>query len=166
MKKIPCKAYFFLNPTPATDSGKIRNKYGLKCTKCPPTIAHLERFEDDMFKMVKDLKFRANCDDFQSKLKADIRKINSSDKVFFVPADKTRNLYKFSSDEYGKLLRENITKAYRKADDNAMNLINNELIVIANNMNLRNRIEVVAEKEAFITLKHFQLIQHVDLSIV
>ena len=34
-----------------------------------------------------------------------------------------------------------------------MNLINNELKAIASNMGLGSRIEVVAEKEAFMTLK-------------
>ena len=34
----------------------------------------------------------------------------------FVAADKTKNIYKMDVDNYRKLLRDNITSTYKKAD--------------------------------------------------
>ena len=70
-----------------------------------------------------------------------------------VPAVKTRNMYEISVNDYNKLLRQNITKAYRKAYHNSIDSINQELGSVAAIIGLGDRIKEMAEKEAFITLK-------------
>ena len=65
---------------------------------------------------MENLRFKKVRNSFQDKLKRDVKKINSSDKVL-VFADKSRNVYELEKPEYDKLLRENITKSYRKSDE-------------------------------------------------
>ena len=69
----------------------------------------LADFEKDMMLIVKDIQFRKMNKYFQQKLKEDIKNIKSINKVF-VPADKSRNIYKLENDQYRKFLRENVTK--------------------------------------------------------
>ena len=115
IKRMRWKAFFFLNPEDANHDSKnddtLHNpadgKFGFRSRKCPPQIQELKPFEDDMLKMIENIRFRKVTDQFQSKLKADITKIRSSDKML-IPADKTRNLYEVDRHLYKKLLRENL----------------------------------------------------------
>ena len=59
-----------------------------------------------------------------------------------IPADKTKNLYELTPDEYKKLLTENIS-----------NTINVEAKVIAQDLKIDERIEQYNQKQSFITLK-------------
>ena len=67
-----------------------------------------------MLELVKTGKFRNTNDKFQNEMKDNINKIKSSSNVF-IPADKTTNMYELTPKEYKKLLRNNVTKNYRKA---------------------------------------------------
>ena len=122
MKRMRWKAFFFLNPSAESRTGK----FNLKSRRCPPPIEDLKPFEDDMFKMIENLRFKKVRNSFQDKLKRDVKKINSSDKVL-VFADKSRNVYKLEKPKYQKLLRENITKSYRKSDEQSVSNVNQEL---------------------------------------
>ena len=51
------------------------------------------------------------------------------------------------------LLNENITKAHKKSSDNIKQVIDREGKGIASSLGLADRMEVYAEREAFITLK-------------
>ena len=70
-----------------------------------------------------------------------------------VPADKSMNLYEVDIENYNKLLFENITKTYKNTPATAKVKINSEAKSIADTVGLSNRIQQLAEKEAFITLK-------------
>ena len=70
-----------------------------------------------------------------------------------VPADKTSNFYELSVEEYEKLRHDNVTKSYRKADANAKLKIDLESKPIVTGLDLAERMEIYAQKEAFITLK-------------
>ena len=72
--------------------------------------------------MIKNIEFKFVNNNFQRQLTEDIKAINSSDKVF-VFADKSPNIYKMDKDQYTKVLHENITKTYRKANKNYVNKI-------------------------------------------
>ena len=89
---------------------------------------------------------------FQDKLIRDVKSINSSKKVL-VFADKTRNLYEMDKGQYEKMLRENITKTYRKADDKTEENINHELKHITDKLEVSDRVEKMAQRQAFISLK-------------
>ena len=55
-------------------------------------IKDMEKFEDDLLEMVKNIKFRKVHDEFQDSLRDDIKRINNSTKALIF-ADKTTNLY-------------------------------------------------------------------------
>ncbi|CAB4011259.1 Hypothetical predicted protein, partial [Paramuricea clavata] len=76
--------------------------------------------------MVESIQYRKVSSSFQSTLRQDVNKIKSSEKVVAF-ADKTRNLYEMEKDQYEKLLRENITKCYKKTEDSPVKEIAQEL---------------------------------------
>ena len=57
------------------------------------------------------------------------------------------------SANYEKLLTNNITTQYNKAEESTINAINRETQTIATGLKLDDRIEEMAEKKDFITLK-------------
>ena len=53
------KAIFFINNNrKATEDHKQGFSYGLKNGRSPPQVQYLIRFEDDLIRIVKELKFR------------------------------------------------------------------------------------------------------------
>ena len=144
IKRMRWKALFFLNPK--ADQQQT-NKFNLKSRKCPPPVDELKPFEEDMFQLVDNVTFKQVRNAFQDKLKRDVKCINSSKNVL-VFADKTRNVYEMGKDQYEKLLRENITKTYRKADDSTEENIGHEL------KDITNKLEVSAESRRSRRGKH------------
>jgi len=92
------------------------------------------------------------CNNIQDKLKRHVKKVNSCSKVL-VFADKSRNVYKLDKSQYEKLLRENITKSYRKANEESVTSVNQELNAIATKLDIADRIESTARQQAFTSLK-------------
>ena len=109
-------------------------------------------FEEDMAKLIQNLEFRKICDDFQRQLRADAKRIMSSS-ALFVPADKSRNLYEVGKDQYTKLLHDNVTKHYRHAPSGTYDEINAEVQKIATKLEIADRLDTQAQKEAFLTIK-------------
>ena len=68
------------------------NYFGLPSNKTPPTILELKAFEEDVLKIIENIKFRDTKNNFQETLASDLKKMNSSENMF-VFADKTRNMY-------------------------------------------------------------------------
>ena len=64
--------------------------FGFQSIKCPPAVNKLADFEKEMMLMVKNIQFPKINNNFQQKLKEDIKDIKSINKVF-VPADKSKN---------------------------------------------------------------------------
>ena len=58
------------------------------------------------------------------------------DPKLLLSADKTNNLYKWTTDEYNKLLTEKISKSYKKADKSSLKRINTEAKNIAKDLKL------------------------------
>ena len=54
---------------------------------------------------------------------------------------------------YNKLIKENVTKTYKKSSGKVVEKLNAQSAKIAKNLKLDDRIEKLAEKEAFLTLK-------------
>ena len=55
--------------------------------------------------------------------------------------------------EYNKLLKDNITQKYELADDKTVQDIETEFNEIASTLNISDRINQIAKKAAFVTLK-------------
>ena len=111
----------------------------------------MEKFEDDVLLMIKNIEFRRVNNDFQSKLKDNIKKISSSNNVF-VFADKTANMYELPKDQYDKLLQDNITFTYRKTNDNIKS-VDQEANDIAVKLGIEDIVERMTKNQAFIILK-------------
>ena len=109
-------------------------------------------FQKDMMLIVKNIHFRKISNDFQQKLKHDIRDIKSINKVF-LPSDKSRNIYKLENEQYSKLLRENVTKTYKKSKFNKVHDMSNKAKEITENLPVPDRIDKLQEKEAYVTIK-------------
>ena len=58
------------------------------------------------------------------------------DPKLLLSADKTNNLYRWTTDEYNKLLTEKISKSYKKADKPSLKRINTEAKNIAKDLKL------------------------------
>lgn len=132
------------------DSGK--ETYGFKSLKCPPPANELKNFENELLCMVKNIKFKNVNNDFQRILKEDIDEIKSSDKIF-VAADKSRHIYKMDKQQYTKLLTENVTKTYKKSNNNKINNINLTAKRITAKLSIDDRVPKMEESEAYITVK-------------
>ena len=115
-------------------------------------MEHLNPFENDLYDLVCNIQFSPRRNDFQKQLTKDVKEITSSPSVL-VPADKTTNLYSTSKETYKQLLNDNITKSYKKTNDGTKRGIDLEAKAIATNLGLADRMEVYAERQAFITLK-------------
>ena len=74
------------------------------------------------------------------------------DKVF-VKADKTTNFFKDKPEEYDELLKDNITKEYKKANPDIIVNLNREDKVIAEKLDIANRMYKLTQREAHVTVK-------------
>ena len=99
-------------------------------------------------------------------MKSDISDIKSSPNMFIF-ADKTSNIYKAAPREYNNLLKDNITKSYKKSTDHLEKAVNMEAKKHHKKIQLSDRIECLAKTPAFITLKdhkdNFQFSLHCRL---
>ena len=147
-KKIRLKCLEFL--------GKINSNnvesYGFKSVKCPLAIQEMKDFENDLQQMIKSVEFKQICNSFQGKLKNDTEHIKKSNKIF-VFADKLRNIYEVKQEEHKKLLKENITKNYKKSNLTKLYNINKSTKKITEKLPISDRIEKMQETEAYITIK-------------
>ena len=102
--------------------------------------------------MVPNIEFKIGQNDFQKTLMSDIKKMQSS-KNAVVLTDKTANLYEMSPDQYNSLLKNIITKTYRKTELITKTWIDKETRKLSKPLKLDNKMECYAERHAFITLK-------------
>ena len=112
----------------------------------------MKEFENDILTMIENIEFRRVSDEFLKKLDEDIRKINSSEKIF-VPADKTQNFYQIDKYTYDKILTENVTKTYKKSSTTLPNKINMEAKRIAKKFSIDDKMEIMAQQQCFVTVK-------------
>lgn len=150
MKQMRWKAIFF-EPDNANDNEMPEN-YLLRSRNCPPRIPELNNFENDLSKMIDNIKFKNVSSDFQKKLKDDVKIIRDCKDVI-IAADKTQNYYKAKKEEHVKMLHDNITKNYKKANPTTPNDINKEAKKIAKKFGVDERADVMAKQQCFITVK-------------
>jgi hypothetical protein len=149
MRNIRWRTFFFLNPDIQAED---KETYGFNSTKSPPYIPELKQFEDGMLDIVQNIEFLSTSKPFQNQLRKDRQNIRN-DSNLFVAADKTTNFYKLEPDQYNNLLKQNITKDYKKAPKTSENTITLEDKYIASTLDISDRIDTTAKSQAFITLK-------------
>ena len=105
--------------------------------------------------MKKNIEFRKINNSFQEGLSNDIKQAKNSDKVF-VSANESRRIYKLCQNEYKKLLKENITKTYKKSDRRKVNNMNSHAKEITEKLPISDRMEKLQETEAYIIINDFK----------
>ena len=143
------KAYHFINKTESAE----KETYGLKSRNSPPQVQELLPFERAMTDLIQNITFKNTKSSFQNKLNDDIKnKIKKKDSLL-IPVDKTNNFYAMNPTSYDKLIKENVTKVYKKTCDDLVDALDAQSAKLAKQLKLDDRIEKLAKKEAFITLK-------------
>ena len=125
---------------------------GFNSRQSPPQVPELISFENRILNLIQSIKFKKPKCKFQKKLATDASSIKKSEDLF-VPADKTTNFYKMDPNSYNELLHKNVTKTYKKIPAKVVHSIQNKAKGIAEKLNLADRINTTAQREAFITLK-------------
>ena len=147
------KAHFFLNGDNKENNAKT--SFGLKSRYHSPPCTELEHFGKDLINIINNVKFTNNKNSFQKMLCAEITEIKNYRNIY-VFADKTKNVYRMPTSEHNELLKENVTKAYKKAPEKLQKSINLEVKSMATKLKLSDRIEKLAEAPAYMTLKDHQ----------
>ena len=113
----------------------------------------MKNFQNDLLKLIENIQLRTVSDKFLNKLNEDINKIRPSDKLF-VSADKTQNYYEITKENYNKILYDNITKTYKKAQPSLPKKINVEAKKIAKSFSIdNNKMDITAKRQCFVTSK-------------
>ena len=74
--------------------GKLKsNNNPNKMSKCPPAAEEIVQFKNDLFLLIKYFEFKNVHNDFQMKLRDDIKVIEASNEIF-VSGNKSRYVYK------------------------------------------------------------------------
>ena len=149
IKQMRWKALFFLNQQP---QGPEKETYRFNSRKSPPAVEELKEFEDRLTNLIQNIEFEDKPSRFQKKLKQDLESIRADSRLT-IKADKTSNYYKGELDQYTNLLNSNITKTNKKSSQAEVTSINKEAKRIAAQMSIDDRVESIAEKEAFISMK-------------
>ena len=153
IRRMRWKIFHYDNNTDRdNEEASRKSNYGFPSESTPPPHNALVAFENDLFELINKLEFSNHRTHFQRKLAADVKEIRSSN-LLYVPADKTTNVYKLEPEVYGKLLTDNVTANYRTAALNVKHKIDADAKVIAKSLKLDDRVEQLAERTAFITLK-------------
>ena len=117
VRRLRWKAYQFCKENRENNSDQCKN-FGFKTVVTPPQNEDLNAFENDTYDMIRNVKFTNIRSKFLDHINRDIESIRSSKKVL-VFADKSRNLYELSRENYQTLLHDNITQTYKKSPKNA-----------------------------------------------
>ena len=149
LRRMRWKAFFFLNPQVVPPA---KETFGFNTTKSAKPIAEMNEFENGMLNLIQNVEFKNNNGEFQNKLSHDAKEIKTDGKLL-IAADKTTNYYHMDPTSYNELLENNITKAYKKTSDTTTSTIITEEKKIASNLDLADRIDSIAKKDAFVTLK-------------
>lgn len=155
MRRMRWKAYFFLND-PKNEITEKPKTFNFNTRKCAPICKEMLKFEEDMTNIVRNLKFKNHLDNFQKKIIEDKKKkIMNSNKAFIL-ADKTTNIYTMESTTYNKLIT-NKSQLYKGTTANTKNMINHEAKDIVVKLKIDERINCIAEQQAFITAKDHKI---------
>ena len=117
-----------------------------------PLCPELSAFEDELYDVIKNIKFRAYDNEFQHRLQQDVKNIKKS-KNLLILADKTTNIYEVPKEEHGQLIKKAINRDYKKAPANALDKINQEAHELLLKNNVKGKVPKYEKKEAFITIK-------------
>jgi hypothetical protein len=143
------KLFWFKAPTQQKEK---KNTYGFKSTTKPPAQPEIKKFEEELIKIVSNIEMKPFNNSLQTKMKEDMRSIKEMEEVI-VSSDKTSNFYLIPRSQYKDLQAKTIQKEYKRVGEEKVEKINAEAAKIAADLELDNRIEALALKPSYLTLK-------------
>ena len=129
-----------------------KENYGFRTANAPPRSEELEPFENAMWDMVKNVKYRKYSNKILNQLEKDLKYINASKNVI-VKSDKNRNYYEISVEDYNKIMLNNITPLYRKCNEDEIRNVDKETQDLSRKMKLSNVMQKYTPSEAYVTVK-------------
>merc|ERR1712096_515574 len=133
IERLRWKAFFFNNNNNINKAQNVRttttsnNQHSrtFPTRRSAPSDNKLVKFEDALYKIINNIKFKTYTTNFQSNMKKDNNKIETLNKLFVFP-DKSNNLYKVDKTNYGKILSNKVSSAYKLSNKNTSNKIKDE----------------------------------------
>ena len=129
-----------------------KETYGFPSPKHPGSVQDLKLLEQRLMAMIRDIEFRNFTDEFQEKLKQDVRQIREATELI-VEADKTSNHYKLNTNQFKDLLSKNIHKDYKKAANEDLRRATEHQKEIVAQHDLDDRMMATQARPARVTLK-------------
>ena len=129
--------------------------YGFKSENSPPVIKELIRFEEELYKLSRNIKFRKIYNNkLQDLIRQSIRNIKASKNVI-VPADKSHLMYQIPIPVYRKLLSNAVTDTYKISSQKKVATVNKDTLYLLEKCEpgLESRVEVFTQAEAVVTIK-------------
>ena len=120
---------------------EMKETFGFRTPRIPPPIKEIQDFEQDLWRLVENVKFdrNKNKSKFQTQLHNELKEVKKS-KNLIIPADKTSNMYEVTPERYNKLMKDNITKQYKKANKKVVENINKEAKKITKKLDISDRV--------------------------
>lgn len=154
LRRLRWKLFVVKNP----DSVPDYENFGFNTLNSPPLDRDLTAFEDDFLAMIGNVKYKPVRNQFQDKLKDEIREIKNLDKIT-VFADKTKNQYRVTVAEYEKKVVNTITDVYRSVKPEVLEKVNKESAKLARtfkttkDQTLADRIDRSTQNSSFVSFK-------------
>ena len=113
----------------------------------------MKEFEDDLYKLTPLVETKKFNNSLQEEMKKDLRRLQENPDQIVVASDKTSNLFLMNVNEYQDTLNYELRKNYRKGGPEVVEDIDQEAAYFANKLKLDDRIEGMALKSSFLTIK-------------
>ena len=152
IKRMRWKAIFYLSRNESENASENPETYGLPSKKCPTQVKELIPFENDLLQMVKNVEFGRTGNEFQTKLKNDMRNMRASGKTLTL-ADKTTNIHRLSKGQYSQLKVNAVTSKCKKASQKIKERIEKGNVKFAKKAKVLDRMDKNGSNSCFITLK-------------
>ena len=149
IRRMRWKVYWDKNPDKVRDF----ESYGFRSLAKAPACKELRAFEDDLIGMIRDIKTKPYDNPLQRRMKEDLQTLRHMNDQVVVPSDKTGNYYLMDVQDYEQKLEMEIRKSYKKVDHGIVEDIDTEAASFANKFHLDDRIEGMALKQSFLTIK-------------
>ena len=152
IRNLRWKTHFYLKPPKKSNQ---QNYYGFKSEKNAPPVPEIKKFEEDLIKLVENVKFKKSfnvSNDFQKQLSKDIEKIKENPNII-VKGDKSSNFYNVKKEKYSEVLHNTVTSVYKKAPANKENKVTEIDKKLAQKLNIEDRVEIMPKSESYFTYK-------------
>ena len=129
-----------------------KNTYGFRTSYAPPRFEELEPFENALWEMIRNIKYRKYSNKVLNQLQKDLRSIKNLKDVI-MKSNKNRNYFKMDVNEHNKVMLDNITPLYRKCDPDEVNAVNREAKIISEELGLSDVMQIYTPTECYVTVK-------------